>query len=150
MENIFKDIPSDLPDELIEKIAGDATKDISIERIISRGHASPQGFWYDPVKNEFVILLKGKAGLIFKGSKKIVGLTPEAMEALLTYSWPGNVRQLRNAVEKMVIFSRASEIGYEEAINALEIDAKGQNTAAKDNNGDMMSLKNALHELKTE
>jgi DNA-binding NtrC family response regulator len=34
-----------------------------------------------------------------KGSKKIVGLTPEAMEALLTYSWPGNVRELRNAIE---------------------------------------------------
>ena len=35
----------------------------------------------------------------FKGGKKIVGLTPEAMEALLTYSWPGNVRELRNAIE---------------------------------------------------
>ena len=34
-----------------------------------------------------------------KGSKKIIGLTPEAMEALLTYSWPGNVRELRNAIE---------------------------------------------------
>ena len=76
MENIFKDIPSDLPDELIEKITGDATKDISIERIISRGHASPQDFWYDQDKNEFVIVLKGKAGLIFKGSKKIVEMSP--------------------------------------------------------------------------
>ena len=34
-----------------------------------------------------------------KGSKKIIGLTPEAMEALLAYSWPGNVRELRNAIE---------------------------------------------------
>jgi DNA-binding NtrC family response regulator len=34
-----------------------------------------------------------------KGGKKIVGLTPDAMEALLTYSWPGNVRELRNAIE---------------------------------------------------
>jgi PAS domain S-box-containing protein len=34
-----------------------------------------------------------------KSDKKIVGLTPEAMEALLTYSWPGNVRELRNAIE---------------------------------------------------
>jgi transcriptional regulator with PAS, ATPase and Fis domain len=38
-----------------------------------------------------------------KGSKKIVGLTPEAMEALLTYSWPGNVRELRNAIEYAVV-----------------------------------------------
>jgi cupin 2 domain-containing protein len=76
MENIFKDIPSDLPDELIEKIAGDATKDISIERIISRGHASPQGFWYDQVKNEFVILLKGKAALLFKKTNKVIEMSP--------------------------------------------------------------------------
>jgi len=34
-----------------------------------------------------------------KGGKKIVGLTPDAMEALLSYSWPGNVRELRNAIE---------------------------------------------------
>jgi PAS domain S-box-containing protein len=34
-----------------------------------------------------------------KSGKKIVGLTPEAMEALFTYPWPGNVRELRNAIE---------------------------------------------------
>jgi cupin 2 domain-containing protein len=71
MENIFKDIPSDLPAELIEKIAGDAGRDITVERIISRGHASPRDFWYDQDKNEFVIVLKGKAGILFKGRDKI-------------------------------------------------------------------------------
>jgi transcriptional regulator with PAS, ATPase and Fis domain len=34
-----------------------------------------------------------------KSGKKILGLTSDAMEALLTYDWPGNVRELRNAVE---------------------------------------------------
>jgi len=34
-----------------------------------------------------------------KGGKEILGLTPEAMEALLNYSWPGNVRELRNTIE---------------------------------------------------
>jgi len=71
MANIFKDIPTDLPDELIDKIAGDAEKGITIERIISRGHSSPPGFWYNQNKNEFVILLKGKAGLLFKDRDKI-------------------------------------------------------------------------------
>ncbi len=76
MENIFKHIPPDLPDELMEKIAGDAEKGIKIERIVSRGHASPPGFWYDQEKNEFVIVLKGKAGLIFKDRNKIFELSP--------------------------------------------------------------------------
>lgn len=34
-----------------------------------------------------------------KGEKKIIGLTPEAMDALVSYSWPGNIRELRNAIE---------------------------------------------------
>jgi cupin 2 domain-containing protein len=76
MENIFKDIPSDLPDELIEKIAGDGKKDISIERIISRGHASPPDFWYDQDKNEFVIVLRGKAALLFKETNKVIKMSP--------------------------------------------------------------------------
>ena len=76
MENIFNHIPSDLPDELIEILAGDAEKGIRIERIISRGHASPPGFWYDQDKNEFVMVLKGKAGLLFKRSDEIFELSP--------------------------------------------------------------------------
>ena len=76
MENIFKDIPSDLPDELIQKIAGDAEKGIAIERIISRGHASPPDFWYDQDKNEFVILLKGKAALLLKEPDKLIEMSP--------------------------------------------------------------------------
>ncbi len=34
-----------------------------------------------------------------KSGKKILGLTPEAMEKLVQYHWPGNVRELRNTVE---------------------------------------------------
>ena len=76
MGNIFKDIPLDLPDELIEKIAGDDKKDITIERIISRGHTSPPDFWYDQDRNEFIIVLKGKAGLLFKDRDEIIELSP--------------------------------------------------------------------------
>lgn len=76
MENIFKDIPAELPDELIEKIAGDTKKETTIERIISRGHASPHGFWYDQDKNEFVILLRGKAALLFKEPERLIEMSP--------------------------------------------------------------------------
>jgi DNA-binding NtrC family response regulator len=48
-----------------------------------------------------------------KGGKKIVGLTPEAMEALLTYSWPGNVRELRNAIEYAFVLCSGKWIGKE-------------------------------------
>jgi two-component system, NtrC family, response regulator HydG len=34
-----------------------------------------------------------------KSGKKILGMTPEAMEKVVSYSWPGNIRELRNAIE---------------------------------------------------
>lgn len=39
--------------------------------------------------------------------------TPEALEALTKYPWPGNIRELRNAVERFIIFSD-KEITLEE------------------------------------
>jgi cupin 2 domain-containing protein len=39
---------------------------LKIERIVSRGQASAPGFWYDQQDNEWVIVLKGSAGLRFE------------------------------------------------------------------------------------
>lgn len=43
--NLFADLPADLPDELFQTLAGSG--DVRVERIVSRGHRSPEGFWYD-------------------------------------------------------------------------------------------------------
>jgi DNA-binding NtrC family response regulator len=40
-----------------------------------------------------------------KYGKQQASLKPETLAALMAYSWPGNVRQLRNAVENMVVLS---------------------------------------------
>lgn len=64
MHNIFDAIPETLPEELIEQIAGHG--DVRIERIVSRGHSSPEGFWYDQAQDEFVLLLEGEAVLAFE------------------------------------------------------------------------------------
>ena len=37
--------------------------------------------------------------------KRIRGVSPSAMEALLAYPWPGNIRELQNLVERAVILS---------------------------------------------
>jgi len=37
-------------------------------------------------------------------------IAPEAMEKLNTYSWPGNIRELQNMIERMFALSRSSEI----------------------------------------
>jgi DNA-binding NtrC family response regulator len=40
-----------------------------------------------------------------KYHKEIDGVSPEAQQQLLAYGWPGNVRQLRTALENMVVLS---------------------------------------------
>ena len=42
--------------------------DCRIERIISHGQSSPEGFWYDQNEDEWVLLLSGEAVLEFEES----------------------------------------------------------------------------------
>jgi cupin 2 domain-containing protein len=63
MVNLFAHISDDQSGESVETlITASATR---IERIVSRGHASPEGYWYDQEQSEFVVLLKGAARLRF-------------------------------------------------------------------------------------
>jgi cupin 2 domain-containing protein len=64
MKNLFDAIPSELQEELIEVIAENGNT--RIERIISHGHCSKEGFWYDQDQDEFVLLLEGEAELEFE------------------------------------------------------------------------------------
>jgi len=41
-------------------------------------------------------------------------LLPDAMQALATYQWPGNIRELENTIERIVILSHGDEIGVED------------------------------------
>ncbi|HEY0074064.1 MAG TPA: sigma-54 dependent transcriptional regulator [Abditibacteriaceae bacterium] len=49
-----------------------------------------------------------------KFNKQVNGFTSEAKHALLDYSWPGNIRELINAIERAVILARTAEIGPED------------------------------------
>jgi cupin 2 domain-containing protein len=69
LTNLFADIPADLPEELIQPLL--STSIVRIERIISLGHASPEGFWYDQDMHEWVLLVKGAARLMFEGEEPI-------------------------------------------------------------------------------
>ena len=40
----------------------------------------------------------------------VTGIEPAALKALEDYDWPGNVRQLRNVIEKMVVLSSGSKL----------------------------------------
>ncbi|HEX8199230.1 MAG TPA: phosphoribosylaminoimidazole carboxylase [Isosphaeraceae bacterium] len=66
---------SDLPEELFQTLLG--TPNVRIERIVSLGHSSPEGFWYDRETHEWVLLLAGAALLRFEG-QELIDLLPGA------------------------------------------------------------------------
>jgi cupin 2 domain-containing protein len=69
MKNLFSHIPAELPEELVDTLLNAAT--VRIERIVSHGHSSPDGFWYDQPQNEWVAVLKGTARLRFEDDEVI-------------------------------------------------------------------------------
>ncbi|WDE08038.1 cupin [Thalassomonas viridans] len=64
MNNIFENIPADLSKEIFQQLAGNDK--VRVERIISKGHNSPESGWYDQADNEWVMVLKGQAKLLFE------------------------------------------------------------------------------------
>ncbi|HED32691.1 MAG TPA: cupin domain-containing protein [Gammaproteobacteria bacterium] len=64
-----EDMPEDMSEEVFELIVQSPT--VKIERIISRGHSSPESGWYDQDKNEWIIVMKGEAIICFEGDKDI-------------------------------------------------------------------------------
>ena len=74
MQNLFNDLPTDLPEELVEVLA--ENKHVRIERIVSTGHADPEGFWYDQEEHEWVVVLKGEAKLLFKDDDESIHMNP--------------------------------------------------------------------------
>ena len=45
-----------------------------------------------------------------RSGKKIEGIEPEAQQMLMSYSWPGNVRQLKKAIELMVALASGPKL----------------------------------------
>ncbi len=45
-----------------------------------------------------------------RNDRPFVGISPEAMEILQRHRWPGNIRELRNLVESMVVLAPGREI----------------------------------------
>ncbi|CAM2852274.1 cupin domain-containing protein [Moritella viscosa] len=69
MNNIFDSIPADLSSEVFEDLV--SSEKVKIERIISKGHSSPDVGWYDQEQSEWVIVIAGSAIIDFDDKPSI-------------------------------------------------------------------------------
>ena len=67
VQNIFSHMP--VPDGQEQFVTLLQNSYMTIERIVSHGHSSPPGFWYDQAEDEWVIVLRGQATLEFEGDE---------------------------------------------------------------------------------
>ena len=69
MANLFDNLPSGASgEELTTLMAAGATR---LVRIVSTGQATPEGEWLDQDNNEWVVVLRGRAGLRIAGEDAV-------------------------------------------------------------------------------
>ncbi|MEM8962660.1 MAG: cupin domain-containing protein [Acidobacteriota bacterium] len=70
---LLRDLPI-AEDEVFETLVQKGA--VRIERITSKGHSSPPGFWYDQDEDEWVMVMAGRATLVIEGRDQPVVLRP--------------------------------------------------------------------------
>ncbi|HVW56091.1 MAG TPA: sigma-54 dependent transcriptional regulator [Rhizobiaceae bacterium] len=76
--------------------------------------------------------------------KKVTGINPEALSLLTAYDWPGNIRQLENAVFRAVVLSEDSLLTADEfpqiraQVEGIDLTSQGGGAHAE-NNGEAIS-----------
>ncbi|MGH1428573.1 MAG: cupin domain-containing protein [Arenicella sp.] len=69
MKNVFESIPHDVSAEVFSELV--RAENVRIERIVSKGHSSPEFGWYDQAENEWVIVLQGEAIISFENKDDV-------------------------------------------------------------------------------
>jgi two-component system nitrogen regulation response regulator NtrX len=79
-----------------------------------------------------------------EGSFRLKRFTPAAMELLQQHRWKGNIRELRNTVERLLIMSRGDLIDGPDLRDVLRADVKptgGQEAAPREKPGTLREFK---------
>jgi len=74
MKNLFADLPRTLTDERFEFLVDSGR--VRLERIVSTGHTTSAGQWFDQDTNEWVAVLRGRARLRFEDEAELRTLGP--------------------------------------------------------------------------
>ena len=93
--------------------------------------------------------------------REVTGITQDAANVLASYSWPGNIRELRNCMERMVVMARGTTLTVsdipKEIVEALSAPQAEPATAAKAEEpiatldihaNELLAMKRALEQAK--
>jgi PAS domain S-box-containing protein len=95
---------------------------------------------------DIVLLASAFAKTIARNmGRSIEPLSPEHLEQLRRYSWPGNIRELRNVIERAVITSRDGQLNLDRAFPEMTGDAR--TVAAPEETGDRIHTMQELQAL---
>lgn len=72
--SLLADLPKTLAEERFETLL--QTPGLRLERILSLGHATPEGEWYDQEQDEWVLLIQGEARLRIEGCAAELSMKP--------------------------------------------------------------------------
>jgi len=61
-----------------------------------------------------------------QGYQRNVNITPEAMQRLTDHPWPGNIRQLRNVLERLILLAEGAIISEKEVLAVLQAESHSQ------------------------
>lgn len=75
--------------------------------------------------------------------RHVQGLSPEAMDVLHRYDWPGNLRELRNVVKRMVLLAKTDVAGVECLPDDMELSVSFDNQPAADPGTDLKAIQEA-------
>ncbi len=74
LKNIFTNTPETLSKESFETIL-EGRGSFSIERIVSQGHVTPPEQWYDQDWDEWVLVVAGRAKLLFEDNDEVITMS---------------------------------------------------------------------------
>ena len=94
-------------------------------------------------KEDILILSSHFVEKLNKKHSKFINIEDDALEALKFYNWPGNIRELENIIERLVVINDKSLITREDVISALGNEVFSEEVVYNEN----ITLKEAVNLL---
>ena len=127
-----------------EVAAGEFRSDLYYRINVVRVHIPPLRHRTDDVPvlvHHFVELFNERLG------KSIAGVSSAAMKMLMSYPWPGNIRELENLVERAMVMTDGEEITPDDFPDSVKSPQTGMPMLSETLSSDELSVKKRTYEL---